>query len=81
MPDVDAPSEAYVVERDGLRLVVDPVALEALRAAQAAGIESPASFGALPPLEELPLRVVVIEVSVEALQREVARLGRAVRDG
>jgi hypothetical protein len=74
-------SEAYVVERDGLRLVVDPVALGALRTAQAAGIDSPASFGALPSLDELPLRVVAIEAALEAVYAEINRLRREVRDG
>ena len=68
------PVEAHVVERDGLRLVVDPVAQAAIDLAREAGISSPASFGSLPPLDELPLRVVVIEANVAVLQAELARL-------
>jgi hypothetical protein len=83
LPDISLPagdySEAYVVERDGLRLVVDPVALAALRAAQRAGIDSPASFGSLPDLDELPLRVVALEARLDWVEREM-RL-RGPRDG
>jgi len=67
------PVEAHVVERDGLRLVIDPVALAALHTARDAGIEQASDFGALPDLDELPLRVVCLEMRVEQLERKLGR--------
>lgn len=55
-----------------LELWVDPLALEALEAAREAG-GTPADFGALPSLDELPLRVVGIEVRLEQLEARLAR--------
>jgi hypothetical protein len=49
------------------RLWVDPVALAALEASRAAG-GSPAGYGALPALDELPLRVLVIEARLDRLE-------------
>lgn len=68
------PVEARVIERDGLRLVVDPVAQAAIDAARAAGINSPASTGGLPDMDELPLLFVTLQVRVELIEARLDRL-------
>jgi hypothetical protein len=57
---------AELPDGSNLELRVDPVALAALAAARAAGITSPGSTGGLPDLEEVPLRLVCVEMQVES---------------
>lgn len=61
-----------------LVLFVDPVALAALEAARAAG-GTPSDFGALPSLEELPLRVLGIEARLEMVEGAIGRYQRGTR--
>lgn len=68
------PVEARVIERDGLRLVVDPVAQAAIDLARQARISSPASFGGLPSLDDLPLLCVTLQCRVEVIEARLDRL-------
>jgi hypothetical protein len=74
------PVLATVREAGELRLVVDPIALSALAAVQAAGISSPAALGQLPSLEDLPLCFVALEARVEVIERRLEQLERAERE-
>jgi hypothetical protein len=60
---------------NGMTLNVDPVSLAALSLAREAGIERASDFGALPDLDELPLRVVCLEARMEQLEQKLGRYG------
>lgn len=57
-----------------IELRVDPVSLAALAASRAAG--GGTGYGALPDIDEIPLRIVVIETRLEMLEGELARRTR-----
>ena len=80
LPEIRAETRRGTAD-DGspIELRVDPLSLEALAAAREAG-GSPASYGALPAIDELPLRVVVIETRLEILVAEIARWRRIGSD-
>lgn len=65
---VCAVERVAIVNGEEMRLWVDPIALAALRASAAAG--GGTDFGALPTLEEIPLRVLVIEARLDQLEAE-----------
>lgn len=61
------------LDADGnpIELRVDPVSLAALAASREAG--GGTGYGALPDIDEVPLRIVVIEARLESLERAIGR--------
>jgi hypothetical protein len=80
-PESLPPVRAHVRRHNGLSLTVDPIALAALAAAKAAGMEKPTDIPMLPEAEDLPLRLVCLEAQVSAIDRRLARLERLINDG
>lgn len=68
------PVESRRVERDGLTLYIDPIAQAAIDLARQSGISSPASFGGLPNLDDLPLAFVALQCRVELIEARLDRL-------
>lgn len=59
---------------DGTVLYVDPIALAALAEARSAGMERAADIAGLPDIEELPLRIVVVETRLAIIEAELKRV-------
>jgi hypothetical protein len=78
-PESLPPVRAHVRRHNGLTLTVDPIALAALAAAKAAGMEKPTDIPMLPETEDLPLRLVCLEAEVSLLKSRVEQLWRWMR--